>query len=170
MIPKNFSGKLLDVPVGTAVFTIEKYKNLPNAEITCLDYSEEMLIQAKKRFSENNLKNINTLQGDVGKLPFTDGLFDIVLSMNGFHAFPDKKKAFLETHRILKKNGTFCACFYIRGQLKRSDFVVNHFLSKKGWFTPPFPTFEQLKSDLEILYSKVEISHTKSIVYFKCTK
>ena len=31
--------------------------------------------------------------------------FDIVLSMNGFHAFPDKKKAFRETHRVLKPGG-----------------------------------------------------------------
>ena len=27
--------------------------------------------------------------------------------MNGFHAFPDKKKAFSETHRVLKKGGSF---------------------------------------------------------------
>jgi len=170
MIPINFSGKLLDVPVGTAVFTIEKYKNLPNAEITCLDYSKDMLSQAEARFSKNNLKNIECLQGDVGNLKFRDESFDVVVSMNGFHAFPDKKKAFLETYRALKKGAIFCGCFYINGQNKRTDFLVNHFLAKKGWFTPPFQTFEQLKHDLEILYSEVEISNIKSIVYFKCTK
>ena len=29
--------------------------------------------------------------------------FDMVLSMNGFHAFPDKDHAFQETWRVLKK-------------------------------------------------------------------
>ena len=42
-IPDDFSGKLLDVPVGTAVFTTEKYKRMKQADITCLDYSRDML-------------------------------------------------------------------------------------------------------------------------------
>ena len=38
-IPKNFSGKILEIPVGTGVLTMPKYKKLPGAEITCVDYS-----------------------------------------------------------------------------------------------------------------------------------
>ena len=37
-IPKNFSGKILEIPVGTGVLTMPKYKKLPDAEITCVDY------------------------------------------------------------------------------------------------------------------------------------
>jgi len=37
------------VPVGTAVFTHNKYAELKNADITCLDYSPDMLEQAKKK-------------------------------------------------------------------------------------------------------------------------
>ena len=44
-IPEDFSGRLLEIPVGT------------------------------------------------GALPFPDGSFDLVLSLNGFHAFPDKEAA-----------------------------------------------------------------------------
>ena len=33
-------------------------------------------------------------QGDVGALPYADDTFDIVLSLNGFHAFPDKEAAY----------------------------------------------------------------------------
>jgi ubiquinone/menaquinone biosynthesis C-methylase UbiE len=167
-IPLDFGGKLLDVPVGTAVFTAKKYKSLPDADITCLDYSEDMLLQARERFSKD--KNINCVQGDAGNLQFENEAFDIVLSMNGFHAFPDKKNAFSETCRVLKKDGTFCGCFYIRGQNRRTDFIVNSFLAKKGWFTPPFQTLEQLKSELERLYTTVELSHNKSMAYFRCTK
>ena len=93
-IPDDFSGNLLDVPVGTAVFTEHKWKSLKNADITCLDYSMDMLEQAKRRFNEHG--HIRCVQGDVGNLQMDDEAFDIVLSMNGFHAFPDKKKAFQE--------------------------------------------------------------------------
>ena len=53
-IPDDFAGKILDVPVGTAVFTERKWKTLTNAQITCLDYSEDMLEQARERLKEQD--------------------------------------------------------------------------------------------------------------------
>lgn len=50
-IPDDFSGALLDVPVGTAVFTQRKWASLKDARITCLDYSADMLEQAEKRLN-----------------------------------------------------------------------------------------------------------------------
>ena len=35
-IPEGFSGKLLEVPVGTGVLTMPVYRELPDAGITCL--------------------------------------------------------------------------------------------------------------------------------------
>lgn len=37
-IPEHFSGKLLEVPVGTGILTMPLYRTLPKADITCLDY------------------------------------------------------------------------------------------------------------------------------------
>ena len=48
----------------------------------------------------------------MGALPYTDGTFDIVLSLNGFHAFPDKEAAYREVFRVLRSGGTFCGCGY----------------------------------------------------------
>ena len=99
-----------------------------------------------------------------------DESFDIVLSMNGFHAFPDKKRAFIETRRVLKKGGTFIGCFYIKGRSARTDWLVRNILSKKGWFTPPFFSEDRLAGILRKLYSEVEYDTDGSIVYFKCIK
>ena len=46
-IPEGFSGRLLEVPVGTGILTMPLYREMPEAEITCLDYSPEMLERAK---------------------------------------------------------------------------------------------------------------------------
>ena len=54
-IPDDFDGAILDVPVGTAVFTEKKWKSLSKAQITCLDYSEDMIEQAKKRLQEKSI-------------------------------------------------------------------------------------------------------------------
>lgn len=167
-IPDDFSGKLLDVPVGTAVFTQHKWSSLKNAHITCLDYSTDMLEQAKRRL--DGKAHINFIQGDVGNLQMDNESFDIVLSMNGFHAFPDKQKAFSETCRVLKSGGDFIACFYIRGKSKRTDWLVKNILAKKGWFTPPFQTEEELKNTLQKMYKEVELHIDGSMAYFHCVK
>lgn len=167
-IPDDFKGAILDVPAGTAVFTERKWKSLPEAQITCLDYSEDMIAQAKKRLRE--CANVSCVQGDVGSLPMADNSVDIVLSMNGFHAFPDKDKAFQETWRVLKPDGKLIACFYIRGKSKITDWLVRSILSKKGWFTPPFQTEEELRNTLKRLYKEIGLHVDGSMVYFCCTK
>ena len=167
-IPDAFHGTILDVPVGTAVFTEKKWKSLPDAQITCLDYSKDMIGQAEKRLRER--ANISCIQGDVGHLPMDDGSFDIVLSMNGFHAFPDKERAFQETWRVLKPGGKWIACFYIKGKSGITDWLVKSILSRRGWFTPPFPTEEQLRNILNRLYKEIDLHVDGSIVYFRCTK
>lgn len=162
-IPDDFSGSLLDVPVGTAVFTQCKWTSLKNANITCLDYSMDMLEQAERRF--NGYAHIKCIQGDVGNLQMDDESFDIVLSMNGFHAFPDKKKAFQETWRVLKSGGTFIACFYVKGKSKITDWLVKNVLAKKGWFSPPFQTEEELRAILQTLYFQFQFLITCSCVF-----
>ena len=115
-IPENFAGRLLEVPIGTGVLTMPLYRRLANADITCLDYSADMMKTAEKRAAAMNVQNVTFVQGDVGALPFEDESFDIVLSLNGFHAFPDKDAAFRETCRVLKPGGIFCGCFYIKDE------------------------------------------------------
>lgn len=167
-IPEDYAGKILDVPVGTAVFTERKWRMLSKSRILCLDYSEDMLEQARGRLGD--CRHVSFIRGDVGQLPLGNEDCDIVLSMNGFHAFPDKKKAFLETHRVLKKGGSFIGCFYIKGKSRRTDWLVKRILSKKGWFTPPFLTEENLRKVLNRLYTKTELFTDGSIAYFKCEK
>ena len=48
-IPENFSGKLLEVPVGTGILTMPVYQTMPEADITCLDYSADMMGQAQEK-------------------------------------------------------------------------------------------------------------------------
>ncbi len=81
--------------------------------------------------------------GDVGALPFADGQFDLVLSLNGFHAFPDKEAAYRETFRVLKPGGTFCGCFYVSGEHKRTDWMIRHVYEPTKFFTPPYETVDQ---------------------------
>ena len=55
-IPEHFSGKLLEVPVGTGILTMPLYRTLPKADITCLDYSADMMGQAQEKAERLRLK------------------------------------------------------------------------------------------------------------------
>ncbi len=169
-IPEDFKGTLLEVPVGTGVLTVPVYRNLPEAQITCLDYSAEMMRNAERRAEALAVRNVSFVQGDVGALPFEDESFDVVLSLNGFHAFPDKDAAFKENHRVLKKGGTFCGCFYIAGEFKRTDWFVKHMYVPKGFFTPPFETKETLEKRLKDLYAEVRVCPVRAEGVFCCVK
>ena len=169
-IPDDFRGNMLEVPVGTGVLTMPVYKTLPDAEITCLDYSADMMAVAQRRAETMGLTNVQFRQGDVGALPFEDGSFDLVLSLNGFHAFPDKDAAFLETLRVLKPGGIFCGCFYIAEQNKRTVLFINHLHVPKGFFTSPFDTAASLYKRLSSLYEKVKLETVESMACFTCKK
>ena len=55
-IPAQFSGRLLEVPEGTSILTMPLYKTLPKADITCLDYSADMMGQAQEKADRLHLK------------------------------------------------------------------------------------------------------------------
>ena len=169
-IPEDFSGKLLEVPVGTGVLTMPVWQSLPQAEITCLDYSPDMMASAQEKAKRLGVDNVAFTQGDVGALPFADESFDIVLSLNGFHAFPDKEAAYRETYRVLKKGGTFCGCFYIKDECGRTDWFIRHLYQPKGFFTAPYETQSSLRERLSRMYQNAEVSAVEGIGCFRCGK
>ena len=169
-IPKNFRGRLLEVPVGTGVLSLPVYSKFDGAEIFCVDYSDKMLDAAKERATQMNLRGVKFLRGDVAKLPFADNFFDAVLSLNGFHVFSDKDSAWEETYRVLRSGGTFCGCMYVKGENRRTDIFVEKFCEPQGFFSPPHETLESLQKKLRDRFSRAEVTHVESFAGFVCTK
>ena len=130
----------------------------------------DMMGQAREKADRLHLKNVTFRQGDVGALSYADDTFDIVLSLNGFHAFPDKEAAYREVFRVLRPGGTFCGCFYVMGEHKRTDWFVRHVYEKAGFFTPPYETVSSLKARLDGMYTDVDMGNLKSMAWFVCRK
>ena len=148
-MPSKFDGVLLDVPVGTGVFTDSLYANYPNATIIAVDYSMGMLQIAKERFAAKGLTNVRLIRADIANLPLTSDAADIVLSMNGLHAFPDKQRATAEMKRVIKKDGTLVASSYVKGDGWFWDLIVKLYGVPKGFFNPPFFTKDNIATQLE---------------------
>ena len=125
-----------------------------------------MLYKAREHFLDAGLKNICLLRAEVAHLPLKDAVADLVLSMNGWHAFADKQRAIAEIRRVLRKHRTLIACGYVKGARKISDWFVKHFGVRNDYFVPPF--FEP--RDLASRFGGFKIirrGHIKSIAYFE---
>ncbi len=169
-IPADFSGRLLEVPVGTGALSLPVYRALPRAEIVCVDYSQNMLQIAQERALAMGLSRLQFVVGDVSRLAYPDASYDAVLSINGLHAFPDKRAALRETHRVLKAGGIFSGCSYVKGENTLTDLFVRTFCCYRGYFTPPFATQSSLEENLRSLYRDVQVTTVGSFACFQCKK
>lgn len=170
-IPENFHGRLLDVPAGTGVFTREKYAQLKEAKIVCLEPREKEVAQLNELLGQDETcSHVKVIDGKTERLPFRKERFDVVLCMNGFRAFPNKSRAFSEATRVLRKRGRLIGCFYVKGQSKKADWFVKHVYAKKGWFAPPYDTLSSLRLKLAADY-RIKSFHVRgSMVYFCAVK
>lgn len=73
--------------------------------VTCLDMTSDMLAVGKEAAKKKGISNIDFVQGDAEKLPFSNSSFDIVISRLAFHHFSNPQRCFSEMSRVLKSGG-----------------------------------------------------------------
>jgi SAM-dependent methyltransferase len=64
-----------------------------------------MLAQGRKLASERGITNIGFRRGDVERLPFADGSFDVVTTRYSAHHWPHPVNALREFRRVLRPSG-----------------------------------------------------------------
>lgn len=94
--------RILDACCGTGDIAEMIKKAEPKAEVAGLDFSENMLIFAKKR-----VKSVKFFQGDITNTDFPSESFDIVTMSFGLRNIQNPEKALYEINRILKSGGEF---------------------------------------------------------------
>lgn len=142
-------GFFLDIPVGTGVFTAGEYSMQPNFEFIAADYNREMLASALEKIRAEDFGSVMLVRTDVANLPFSDGCFSGILTMNGIDAFPDKKQALDELVRVLKPNGKIAGSTYVRGERLATDFTMGRLSAALGYVSRPVFTEDELLAELE---------------------
>lgn len=83
-----------------------------------LDMVEEMVEKARANAEKLGYDNVEFVLGDIEDMPLEDGVADVVVSNCVLNLVPDKRKAFAETYRILRRGGHFSISdVVIRGEL-----------------------------------------------------
>jgi SAM-dependent methyltransferase len=72
-----------------------------------IDFTEKMIEKARVNAAKLNYKNVEFRQGDIENMPLAGNIADVVVSNCVLNLVPNKKQAFAETFRVLKKGGHF---------------------------------------------------------------
>lgn len=101
---ENF--KALDVCCGTCDLSLECARQFPQAKITCIDFSQDMLNQGRQKITTQQATGQITPQlGDALNLAFDDHSFDVVFCGYGVRNLDDAEKGLREMARVLKPGG-----------------------------------------------------------------
>lgn len=108
---KKAPARILDVATGTGDVALELARRYPEAEITGIDLSAEMLrVGAEKLASrpESVRRRITLRQADCLALPFEDSSFDMITVAYGVRNFEHLSEGYREMLRVLKPKGLLC--------------------------------------------------------------
>ena len=92
---------VLDVGCGTGMLSERLLSAFPSCHLTGIDLSPAMVDRARVRLAGR----AEVREADAERLPFHDGVFDLVVCNDSFHHYPDPDRAAFQMWRVLRKGG-----------------------------------------------------------------
>lgn len=89
--PADSSPRILDIGTGTGCIAIALAANLPNAEISAVDISEDALSLARENIENLNINNVTLRRLDILNASEFEGQFDIIVSNPPYISEKEKK-------------------------------------------------------------------------------
>lgn len=96
--------QILETAAGTGIVTRAVHRAAPRAHVVATDINPAMLEFAAHALTT---EQVTFKPADAQKLPFSNGIFDLVLCQFGVMFFPDKIRANQEARRVLRPNGHY---------------------------------------------------------------
>lgn len=114
---------ILDVGAGTGLMSAFFHEKYPEAKITLVDISKEMLKKAEERFEGN--ENISFLNANFSTVDLPENHYDLVVSGLAIHHLPNelKQQLFGKITKTLKPGGWFINADQVLGETEVAEKV-----------------------------------------------
>ena len=111
LLPAETGARVLDLGCGTGLELEEYFRLNPEADVTGIDLSEEMLKALKEKLPD---RRISLVLGSYFDVPFGEKMYDAAVSVESLHHFPaeQKEKLYAKLRASLKDNGFFVLTDY----------------------------------------------------------
>lgn len=151
-------GRILDAGCGQGVFTMEIARRNPDAQVTGIDISTELIERNQRLLAKVKLPNADFRIMDILNLQFDDP-FDLVVSVDNIEHIDDDDAALAQFRRVLKSGGELI--LHVPCLFRRWFFMKwTRNFDVEGHFRPGY-TMGQIVRKLEKAgFSVVENHHT----------
>ena len=120
-VPKQPNARILDVGYGNGD-TLKRLDEKLDATFYGIDISQDMKVLATKANARAvAAEKMFFSVGDVEAMPYEDGYFDCVYTINTIYFWKDADRAMDEIVRTLKDGGRFICGFYSKAYFERSE-------------------------------------------------
>jgi ubiquinone/menaquinone biosynthesis C-methylase UbiE len=112
--------RLLEIGFGSGQLLERAWRAHAPALVAGIDISQEMVTHATRRLRRHAASHDVRLEhGSVEAIPFADGEFTRVCSVNTLYFWPDPQRALAECRRVLCRGGRLVLCFNDRDEMLR---------------------------------------------------
>jgi ubiquinone/menaquinone biosynthesis C-methylase UbiE len=119
-------GVILEAPIGTGVVLDRVLAPYHDVTVIGVDLSWKMLRKARQRFADR-ADTVHLVRARPDDLPLIDNSVDSIQSLNGLHAFNDRRGVLSEFRRVARPGGHISGSALIRGQELVADAVLDRY-------------------------------------------